>query len=244
MDIPKIIFIVPYRNREQHQLFFSKQMKYVLEDISNYKILYIHQKDQREFNRGAMKNIGLLVIKDLYPNDYKNINLVFNDVDTMPFTKNFLNYFTKPNIVKHFYGFRNTLGGIVSIMANDFENINGFPNFWSWGYEDNELQNRVLHHKMTIDRSQFYPILDKNILMLTDGIHRIVNKDDFKQYRFKTKEGIDSIKNLKYEINGEFVDVTNFDTGREENKYTKSSYDLRKGNKIFSKKSNMSMSFN
>ena len=67
-----------------------------------------------------MKNIGLLVIKDLYPNDYKNINLVFNDVDTMPFTKNFLNYFTKPNIVKHFYGFRNTLGGIVSIMANDF----------------------------------------------------------------------------------------------------------------------------
>ena len=155
MDIPKIIFIVPYRNREQHQLFFSKQMKYVLEDISNYKILYIHQKDKREFNRGAMKNIGLLVIKDLYPNDYKNINLVFNDVDTMPFTKNFLNYFTKPNIVKHFYGFRNTLGGIVSIMANDFENINGFPNFWSWGYEDNELQNRVLHHKITIDRSQF-----------------------------------------------------------------------------------------
>ena len=96
---------------------------------------------------------------------------------------------------------------------------------------------------MTIDRSQFYPILDKNILMLTDGIHRIINKDDFKQYRFKTKEGIDSIKDLTYEINGEFVDVTNFNTGREENKYTKSSYDLRKGNKVFSKKTTINMSF-
>ena len=122
MDILKIIFIVPYRNREQQQKFFKRQMEYVLEDINNYKIIFIHQKDKREFNRGAMKNIGFLVLKDLYPNDYKNINLVFNDVDTMPFTKKILfNYFTKEILLKHFYGFKYTLGGIVSIMASDFE---------------------------------------------------------------------------------------------------------------------------
>ena len=57
-----------------------------------YKIYYIHQNDKREFNRGAMKNIGFMVIKDKYPNDYQNITLVFNDVDTMPYSKNFLNF--------------------------------------------------------------------------------------------------------------------------------------------------------
>ena len=166
-SVPNIIFIVPYRDREQQYHFFSSHMRMILEDVPNYRILYIHQTDKRQFNRGAMKNIGFLVVKDLYPDFYKNITLVFNDVDTMPFTKNFLNYETVKGIIKHFYGFKFTLGGIVSIMAGDFELINGFPNFWGWGYEDNELNKRALNSYITIDRSQFYPILDKNILMLT-----------------------------------------------------------------------------
>ena len=241
-DIPKIVFIVPYRDREQQQKFFKRQMEYVLEDIDNYKIIYVHQKDKREFNRGAMKNIGFLVLKDLYPNNYKNINLVFNDVDIMPYTKNFLDYFTKENVVKHFYGFKYTLGGIVSIMASDFEKVNGFPNFWSWGYEDNELQKRVTLHKIAIDRNVFYPILDKNILMLTDGITRIINKDDFKHYNSNTKEGIHSIKKLKYEIEDDFIHVLEFNTGREENIHTKKIHNLKKGNKPFTKNT-MNMNF-
>ena len=58
------------------------------------------------------------------------------------------------------------------------------------GLGDMKIMNykiRVTLHKITIDRSQFYPILDKNILMLTDGITRIINKDDFKQFQFKYK---------------------------------------------------------
>ena len=230
VNYPKLIFIVPYRDRQQHYEFFSQHMKRIMEGMS-YRILYIHQKDTRAFNRGAMKNIGFLTVKNMYPDDYKNITLVFNDIDTMPFTAGFLNYETTPGVVKHFYGFTYTLGGIVSMNAGDFERVNGFPNFWAWGYEDNELNRRVIESGIRLDRSQFYPILDKNILQLQDGFGRVVNRSEFDIYKGITKEGINNISNLEYNIIDEtgFVDVTSFNTSREENIGARSDYDLRKG---------------
>ena len=83
--VPKIVFIVPYKNRKYHKIHFEIYMKYILEDIptNNYEIFFVYQKDNRPFNRGAMKNIGFLAIKNKYPNDYQNITFVFNDIDTI-----------------------------------------------------------------------------------------------------------------------------------------------------------------
>ena len=231
---PKLIFIVPYRDREQHQKFFAKQMRDVLEDYpkDSYKIWYIHQCDQRSFNRGAMKNIGFLVARQIYPNHYKNITFVFNDVDTMPFSKNFLHYETTLGNVKHFYGYKFALGGIVSIKGFDFERINGFPNYWGWGYEDNLLQKRAQSvPNLNIDRSQFYPIMDKNILQLKDGIERNVNRTDFDRYVENNSEGIYQISQLNYKIDEStgFVNIHHFSTGREENTNQTIVHDLRKG---------------
>ena len=201
-----------------------------------YKIYYIHQNDQRDFNRGALKNIGFKFIKGKYPNDYKNITLVFNDVDTMPLNKNFLNYETKQGIIKHFYGYTFALGGIVSINAQDFESLNGYPNLWAWGFEDNMLQQRALkNQKLSIDRSQFYPILDKNILQLTDGLDRIVNRGEFDRYLNDTKEGINNIVSLEYTIDEDsgFIHVNNFDTGNIIDISKTKIHDLRTGNKPF-----------
>jgi hypothetical protein len=230
---PSLIFIVPYRDRQKQYEFYSNHMKVLLEDMApvSYKILYLHQKDEREFNRGAMKNIGFITVKSLYPNDYKNITLVFNDIDIMPYTKNFLNYHTVSGVVKHFYGFTFTLGGIVSITAGDFEKINGFPNFWAWGYEDNLLQTRVVQAGLTIDRGVFYPILDPNMLHFSEGITRNMNRTEYDLYKTNTSEGIDSISNIQQiydEITG-FVDITYFYTPREDNPETRINYDLRGG---------------
>jgi hypothetical protein len=42
--VPKIIFIVPYRDREQQRIFFMSHMKTILSDIpqSDYKIFFSH----------------------------------------------------------------------------------------------------------------------------------------------------------------------------------------------------------
>ena len=57
---PKIVFVVPYRDREHHLKFFSVYMKHILSDYdpSTYEIYIVHQKDGRPINRGGMKNIG------------------------------------------------------------------------------------------------------------------------------------------------------------------------------------------
>ena len=248
--IPSMVFLIPYRDRSQQQGFFARHMISVMEDIpkEDYKIYYIHQTDKRDFNRGAMKNIGFLMVKDKYPEDYKNITLVFNDVDTMPYNKNFLNYITTPGIVKHFYGYKFALGGIVSITGGDFEKTLGFPNFWAWGYEDNTLKNRVDKHKLAIDYKQFYPIMDKNILQLKDGLKKIVNRSEFDAYISKSdKTGHHTIKNLTYEINeaNGFVNVKTFETEKQNNPNENIPYDLRQGTRPFKvgRRGGMKMSF-
>ena len=204
MSVPKIVFIVPYRNRKTHKLFFSKYMTTLLDAFDcKYQIYFSHQADERPFNRGAAKNIGFLAIKQKYPNDYHNITFVFNDIDTVPFD-NIFEYETEKGIVKHFYGFKYALGGIVSIKGCDFETINGFPNFWGWGMEDAMLQKRCDSHNIQINRSHFYPIGSPEILHLFDGVSRIINKNETLQSKKdNTLNGIKTIYNLKYTISTE-----------------------------------------
>jgi len=245
ITIPKIIFIVPYRDREQQKEFFMTHMKTILSDIpeSDYQICFSHQMDTRDFNRGAMKNIGFLAMKNKYPDNYKNITFVFNDIDTMPYTKNFFNYETVQGSVKHFYGYEFALGGIVSIKGSDFEKISGFPNLWTWGYEDNLLQKRVLAANLRIDRSQFYPLMDKNVFQMKDGLFRIVNRREYDRVINNTKEGIQSIRELNYEIKEidntfSYINITNFLTEVMPDANRNKVHDLRTGLVPFSSKKN------
>ena len=200
VKVPKRVFIVPYRNRVQHKFFFSKYMRFILENDNDYEIYFSHQCDARSFNRGATRNIGFLAIKNKYPNHYKDITFIFNDVDTIPFYKIF-DYETTFGVVKHYYGFKYALGGIVVMKGGDFERINGYPCFWGWGMEDNAIQKRCEAHGLYIDRSVFYNIGSPEILQLFDGISRIISKKD--PWRGEHDNGIDglrTISNLTYTI--------------------------------------------
>ena len=201
--IPSVVFIIPYRNRHQHKIFFLTYLTSILPETLKYEIYFSHQCDIRSFNRGATKNIGFISVKNKYPNHYKNITFVFNDIDTIPFTYLF-DYQTIPGIVKHFYGFTYALGGIVSITGEDLEKTNGYPNFWGWGMEDNVLQKRCQKYNITIDRSHFYKIGNQNIIHLFDGVSRIINqKDPYRATHDNGIDGISTIHGLKYTIDHE-----------------------------------------
>jgi hypothetical protein len=198
--IPKRVFIVPYRNRIQHKFFFSKYMSFILENDEDYEIYFTHQCDARTFNRGAVKDIGFIAVRNKYPEHYKDITFIFNDVDTIPFTKIF-DYETTHGVVKHYYGFKYALGGIVVMKGADFEKTNGFPCFWGWGMEDNALQKRCDAVGLKIDRSVFYNIGSPEILQLFDGISRIISKKD--PWRGENDNGVDGLRTitqLKYTI--------------------------------------------
>ena len=237
----KTIFIVPYRDRLEHLYFFQQYLPFVLPDINNnndnidYEVYFAHQKDTRPFNRGAMKNIGFLAIKNKYPNDYKNITFIFNDVDVLPYTKNIFDYKTTDNVIKHYYGYTNCLGGSFAIKGKDFERINGFPNLWSYGLEDTIIQTRalsVLDKSIRIERYNFYEIGNKKVLQLFDGLNRLIDRNPTnKVFENHKNDGISSIinnnniRNLKYNIVSEtpcqdkhsmvdffMIDVENFTT--------------------------------
>jgi hypothetical protein len=209
----KYIFIIPYRDREKQKHFFDNYIKYLLEDydLDSYEIIFAHQKNNLPFNRGGMKNCGFLYAKNKYPDTYKELIFIFNDIDTLPYKKNLLNYDLEPNEIKHFYGFDFCLGGITAIRGSDFEKINGFPSLWYWGWEDTVLYERAKASHIKINRDNFYRFGDSHILHLMDGVQKNYSDIMYQKYKNKTiLDGLSNIKNLNYNMN-ELLDIGHFE---------------------------------
>lgn len=214
VPIPKKVFIIPYRGRERDKEIFLRHMKTEVladEDETSYTMFFAHQKDDRPFNRGAMKNIGFLAVKETYPDHYKDIVFIFNDVDTIPIKKGVLDYYTTTGIVKHYYGFEFALGGIFAITGRDFEKTGGFPNFWGWGLEDNAMYDRCLKSGIIIDRSCFYKPKDPNIKSISCLPNRLISRKDSYVYKFGVPDNMTEIRNLNWTFNNEYIDITSFD---------------------------------
>ena len=234
-NVPQKIFIIPYRKRENQKKEFLRHMKEVVlvdEPESSYEIYFAHQYDARPFNRGAMKNIGFLAMKRKYPLYYKNITFIFHDVDTFPSVKDMIGYDTTYGIVKHYYGYEFALGGIFAIKGIDFERSLGFPNFWGWGLEDNVIQERCLEIGLQIDRSEFYHMQDKRIIRAFDGFERVISKRDTVVYKRETPDNLTSLKNIKWFVRNEYINITHFNSGMDPNTQEYATHDIRNGNKL------------
>ena len=204
-----------------------------LEDYDGaYKFYFAHQCDNRPFNRGAMKNIGFIVIKNMYPNNYKDITFIFHDVDTLPKVKGIIPYKTTHGVVAHYYGAKFALGGMFAIKGVDFEKTCGFPNFWGWGLEDNLLQDRCLKIGLTIDRSIFFPMRHANIFRSNDGVLRKISKRDSIVYKFESPDNMFDLKKLNWNIMNEMINITSFDAKMDPKEQDFYNYDIRNGSRL------------
>ena len=233
MTFPHTVFIIPYRNRANEKKYLDDYFVRLKNDRNwsddQVKFLYIHQVDNKLFNRGAMKNIGFIYVKKTYPNDYKNITFVFHDVDFYPDSTSLLSYEAKKGEVQHYYGFKYVLGGIFSIKGSDFEKIGGFPNYWAWGFEDNKIYDRCIQNKITINRDNFYNIYDEHFIYYDKGdknnMVKKVSDIELNIYRSNTfGETFNDVKNLKLDVKNNIINVVNFETGR---MYTNSEFSFR-----------------
>ena len=204
------IFIISYRNKLSELQIFINHIKYILEDVTYYKIYIIHQKDERPFNNGALRNIGFLIAKKEYPKIYQTIDFIFHDINFLIGRKNIITFNTKKSEVKHIYGNYKgeTIEGIFVVKGADFEQVKGYPNFWGWGYEDAVLFNRFKKNKISIIRNNF-SYRDKHVIglnrsKLSPATNKLLNINNKLMYEnmIKTKisinDGLFSIKNLNY----------------------------------------------
>ena len=183
-----------------------------------------------------MKNIGFLEVKKLYPESYRDMTFVFNDVDTLPCRAGSVDYKTTHGTVKHFYGFTYALGGFFSITGGDFEKTNGSPNYWGWGFEDNAMNERVLSAGITIARDAFYPIGDMNVIHLSHGATRNISQNEINRYHTRQgwiHDGLNGIQGVVSSHTGDTINISNFQTNVSHNQvYGAHHLDAKGANKL------------
>jgi hypothetical protein len=131
-------------------------------------------------------------------------------VDTLPYKKGLLDFTLKENEIKHYYGFKYCLGGIVAIRGKDFERIQGFPCFWNWGWEDNVLYERAIAARLIVNRDQYFEFGDHSILHMIDKPTRDISRDMYEQYKKgNIQDGLNTLQHVRYTKN-EMLDIESF----------------------------------
>jgi hypothetical protein len=157
MDKHKLGVIVPYRDRISQLGVFKRFMPYYLnKNKIDYNIFIIEQDGAKQFNRGALLNIGFK-----YALEHKCDYVVFHDIDMLPSEVDY-SYSDKPihlstnffyeNDEKERDVFEEYFGGVTMFPVEDFKKINGYSNkYWAWGYEDDDLLLRCKENEIELD---------------------------------------------------------------------------------------------
>ena len=123
----------------------------------------------------------------------------------MLFGKRCFDFTTQYGVVKHHYGFppniAKNLGGIFTIKVEILKKTNGFPNYWSWGYEDNVFYNRVISKGLKIDYNNFKHIKHPDVVMFWDGYNKKVNENYlYNVIKNEKGWGIEQLSNVTYDF--------------------------------------------
>ena len=131
---------------------------------------------------------------------------MFHDIDNLLISPELYSFTTSKNIIKHYYGSINSLGGIFVIKLSDFLYLKGFSNNWGWGYEDNVLYNKAIQNHLSVDRSEF---IDMSKINIADKYIKRSDKyrttrdlclSDIQRFFNNTYDDCSDIKAIQYNI--------------------------------------------
>jgi len=163
----KNTILIPYRDRKSDLTYFLKNSYPLLKkNLEGLEVLIIEQVDGKPFNRGKTLNVGFKESESDY--------YFTHDVDINPLEETIKKIYKKDlldnSIMGIYTSFCNTLGGIIKLRSSTFEKMNGFPNdFWGWGCEDKDLQNRAEFKSINVtknilnndpERGKYFKIFD------------------------------------------------------------------------------------
>ena len=230
---PRRVFIVPYRDRDRDRHALLECLNQMLEGHGDWEVFFIHQCDSRPFNRGAMKNIGFLLMRNEYPEHYGTMTFIFHDVDTRPRYRGQFPYETSPGVVAHYHGTYYSLGGVFAIKGADFERTGGFPNFWGWGLEDNLMYDRCLKAGLRVDRRNFYPLRDPAVVRSFDGYQRVTSKLEAAVYKYGHADDMRQIRDIRARPGKDgMVNVSHFLVPADHRDPTFTRLDIRHGSRL------------
>jgi hypothetical protein len=205
----KYNFIIPYRNRKEHlDEFIRRFTEYLKDKDIDAQFYIIHQINPKEFNRGAMNNIGFLEVCKTRPDGL----FIFHDVDTYPTYWGSIQYDTKPNEIRHPIGQKNhNLGLVACFWKNEYEKVNGFPNYWGWGIEDVTIMYRAKKLNIIIDENNivdlnnskkcYSPKHYRNVLKE----YECANKNtELHHIEMKTNNSNNGLSDIEYEVLSSF----------------------------------------
>ncbi|KAK6618375.1 hypothetical protein RUM44_002827 [Polyplax serrata] len=201
------VIVVPFRGRhDQLKIFLHYIHPFLQKQLISYRIIVVEQTFHKPFNRGYLLNIGFTEALKIHPFHC----FIFHDVDLLPMVE--MNMYActyKPrhlcpaiNSWRYKLKYLTAFGGVVAILREHFQIINGFSNnYYGWGGEDDDLMQRVLKYKLGYCR--FSPDVSKYNMLH----HKPEEKNPERinilqeaQKRFKN-DGLTSLNytNLEYE---------------------------------------------
>jgi hypothetical protein len=201
----KYNFIIPYRNRKGHLDEFIKRFSgFIVNKNIDVQFFVIHQMHPGPFNRGAMKNIGFLEVHKTRPDGL----FIFHDIDLYPTYWGSIDYSANPGEIKHSIGIKGeNLGGICCFWKNEFEQINGFPNYWGWGIEDVTLLYRAKRHNIPINETNCVSLDDKQKCFIPIHTRDATKEDEYAKINtalhfeeLKSGQETNGLSNIKYQI--------------------------------------------
>lgn len=159
-----LVVILPLRDRESDLEKYLKNIIPIFKHQKiNYTIIIVEQAPGKKFNKGKINNVGFLEALKYNPNAKR---FLFNDVDNFPLGKDVINYNTHIKGFHHFFGYDFCLGGFFLTNKNKFKLVNGYSNqYWGWGGEDRNLQDRTQLLNIKIIRNPFVERNNNNKLI-------------------------------------------------------------------------------